>query len=93
MAIRCTAIRMAPSGHLHEHISRIQWIEDGKTTPQSSSREEMVAFVEKGGKAYVKDSRGDVAYLAVRTSSLGNKYVQTYADGIWADNLLALPRF
>jgi len=53
----------------------------------------MVAFVEGGGEAYVKDARGDVAFLRVRTSVNGIKYVQTYADGIWSDNLLALPRF
>jgi hypothetical protein len=53
----------------------------------------MVTFVEGGGKAYVKDAKGNIAYLAVRVSSAGNKYVQTYADGIYSDNLLALPRF
>lgn len=93
MAIRCTGIRMSAGGSRHEHITDIRWVEDGKATPQSSSRAEMVKFVEGKGKAYVRDARGDVAYLRVRTSSAGNKYVQTYADGIWSDNLLALPRF
>ena len=52
----------------------------------------MVAFVEKGGRAYVQDDDGDTAYLRVRQTANGSKYVQTYADGIWSDNLLALPR-
>jgi Protein of unknown function (DUF3892) len=27
----------------------------------------------------------------VRTSTAGRKFLQTYADGVWKDNLLALP--
>ena len=84
---------MSAGGYYHEHITEIRWVEDGTTTAKSNSRAEMVKFVESGGKAYVKDSDGDVAFLRTRTSSAGNKYVQTYADGIWKDNLLALPRF
>lgn len=84
---------MSAGGYHHEHITEIRWVEDGTTIPKSNTRAEMVKFVEGGGKAYVKDSDGDVAFLRVRTSSAGNKYVQTYADGIWKDNLLALPRF
>jgi hypothetical protein len=84
---------MSVGGSHHEHISRIQWVEDGTTTKKDNTRAEMVAFVEKGGRAYVRDARGAVAYLGVRVSYAGNKYVQTYADGIWSDNLLALPRF
>ncbi len=91
--LRCVAIRMSAGGSRHEHITRIQWVEDGTTTKNDNTRAEMVAFVEKGGRAYVKDKRGDVAYLRVRISYAGNKYVQTYADGIWSDNLLALPSF
>lgn len=84
---------MSAGGYHHEHITLIRWVEDGTNTPKSSTRQEMVAFVEGGGRAYVRDARGDVAYLRVRISYAGNKYVQTYADGIWSDNLLALPRF
>ena len=94
MAIRCVAIRMSGGGYHHEHITRIQWIEDGSTVRKDNSRAEMVDFVKKGGVAYVKDSKGDVAYLRVRRNSVtGTEYVQTVADGIWTDNLLALPRF
>ncbi|MBV8364273.1 MAG: DUF3892 domain-containing protein [Candidatus Eremiobacteraeota bacterium] len=93
MAIRCVAIRMSANGYRHEHITYIQWLQDGQSLRQSSSRAEMVAFVEDGGKAYVRDQFGNLVYLRVRVSTPGNKYVQTYADGIWSDNLLALPRF
>jgi DNA helicase HerA-like ATPase len=84
---------MSNGGWHHEHITHIAWVQDGTVTEKTSTRAEMVAFVESGGKAYVKDAKGNKAYLRVRTSSAGNKYVQTYADGIPTDNLLALPRF
>ena len=87
MALRCVAIRMSTGGHHHEHITHIQ-VSDGTL----HTRAWMVAYVEAKGQAYVQDSRGNVAYLGVRTSLAGNKYVQTYADGLWSDNLLALPR-
>ncbi len=91
--VRCTGIRLSAGGYRHEHITNIRWIKDGTTDAKSSTRAEMVAFVEGGGEAYVKDDKGDVAFLRVRVSVAGNKYVQTQADGIWSDNLLALPRF
>jgi len=93
MTLRCVAIRMSQGGSRHEHITRIQWVQDGTTIRKDNSRAEMVDYVKKGGLAYVRDSRGDVAYLRVRVSSTGTEYVQTWADGIWSDNLLALPRF
>jgi hypothetical protein len=52
----------------------------------------MVKFIEQdGGKAYVKDERGNLAYLYVRTSQSNNKFVQTYADSRYTNNLLNLP--
>ena len=52
----------------------------------------MVKFLEvDNGSAYVKDSRGNVAWIGVWTSAYGNKYLRTYADRTWTDNLLALP--
>lgn len=84
---------MSAGGYRHEHITDIRWVKDGTTDQKSSTRAEMVKFVEGGGEAYVKDSDGDVAFLRVRVSAAGNKYVQTYADYTWKDNLLALPRF
>lgn len=87
MALRCTAIRMSQGGYHHEHITHI-WTSDGSV----HTRAWMVAYVEASGSAYVQDAYGNVASLAVRKSSAGNKYVQTYADGTWTDNLLALPK-
>jgi hypothetical protein len=50
----------------------------------------IVRFIEnKEHRFYTKE--GNVtAWVGVRTSAAGNKFIQTYADGIWKDNLLAL---
>ena len=39
---------------------------------------------------YVEDSRGHRAYVGVQRPSGRRPYIQTYADGVWTDNLLAL---
>lgn len=95
MAVRCIAIRLSKGGQRHEHITHILWVPSNNQGAKgtANTRAEIVAFVEKGGKGYVEDDDGDVAYLGVRKTANGTKYVQTYADRIWNDNLLALPRF
>jgi Protein of unknown function (DUF3892) len=40
----------------------------------------------------VEDARGNRADVGVVTPTHGAKYLRTYADGVWTDNLLALPR-
>ncbi|MET9221325.1 DUF3892 domain-containing protein [Streptomyces sp. NPDC003300] len=35
--------------------------------------------------------RGNRAQVFVRTPAYGPKYLQTRADGVWTNNLLALP--
>ncbi|WP_344391902.1 DUF3892 domain-containing protein [Streptomyces vastus] len=47
----------------------------------------------ENGKAYTDDDRGHWAYVLVVTPAYGEKYLRTYADGVWTDNLLALPRY
>jgi hypothetical protein len=89
MAVRVTARRMV-GGQGHQHISHLQWTDPATGAPKTSTRAEMVTFVEGGGQAYVMTG-GYTAYLRVRPGP--PKYVQTYADGVWKDNLLALPLF
>jgi len=53
----------------------------------------MVAWIEdKDGKAYVDDGRGHRVSVGVVEPSHEPKYLRTYADGVWTDNLLSLPR-
>ena len=49
----------------------------------------VLAIEQKTHRFYTSEG-GATASVGVRVSSAGNKYLQTYADGVWKDNLLAL---
>jgi hypothetical protein len=91
MAIRVTGIRK-PGGaqNPHEAISHYRWVNDGETESHISDRPEVTRWVDGGGRAYVQDSAGQVD-CRVNTSPAGTRFLQTYADGRWTDNLLSLP--
>ncbi|MEC3978135.1 DUF3892 domain-containing protein [Amycolatopsis sp. H20-H5] len=92
MTIRITAIRLS-GGQGHEHITRLWWTNPGDGNTGDNSRAEIVAWIEdKNGKAYVEDGKGNRADVGVVTPTSGQKYLRTYADGKYTDNLLALPR-
>lgn len=92
MSIRITAIRLA-GGNSHEHIVRLWWTDPADGDTGNNSRAEIVAWIEhKNGKAYVEDRYGHRVEVLVVTPRVGDKYLRTYADGVWTDNLLALPR-
>ena len=92
MAIRITAIRLS-GGTAHQHIVRLGWTNPVDGNSGENSRAEIVAWIEnQNGAAYVEDSRGSRATVAVVTPPSGEKYLRTHADGIWTDNLLALPQ-
>jgi hypothetical protein len=93
MAFRITGIRK-PGGadNPHEAISAYRWVDDGKTAVHIDDRPTVVAWVDKGIQAYVLDASGNKAYCKVNVSRSGTRFLQTYADGKWTDNLLALPQ-
>lgn len=92
MAIRITAIRLS-GGNTHEHIVHLWWINPSTGGAGDNSRAEIVAWIEnEDGKAYVQDHAGHRVNVEVVTPAYGAKYLRTYADGVWTDNLLALPR-
>ena len=93
MAIKIIAIKKDNGNHdnPHEAISDFLWIEPGTSGEYASSRETIVEFLEKGGKAYV-ETGGYRAYCAVRDNG-HIKYVQTHSDGYYNNNLLSLPEF
>jgi hypothetical protein len=94
MAVRITCINKDGGNHEnpHEGITQFGWTNEETRAGGKSTRAEMVDFLEnKKGSAYVKDGLGNVAHVGVVTSSRGTKYLRTYADGKWTDNLLALP--
>lgn len=92
MAIRITAIRLA-GGTSHEHIVRLWWTNPANGKIGDNSRAEIVAWIEnENGKAYVEDGYGHRADVRVVTPRVGAKYLRTTADGVWTNNVLALPR-
>ncbi|MDQ4114641.1 MAG: DUF3892 domain-containing protein [Actinomycetota bacterium] len=91
MAIRITAIRLS-GGTQHEHISRLWWTNPSTGKTGDNTRSEIVSWLESGGnKAYVDDGAGHRVNVGVVDPAVGAKYLRTYADGVWTNNLLALP--
>jgi len=84
MDIQLTRIRMSFGGSRHEHITNV-----GSAT-QVWTREAVIGFIEQRSDTfYVRDSAGRRADVGVVNAT--PKYLRTYADGQWTDNLLALP--
>jgi len=94
MAIRITCINKSGGYHQDPHhaISDLGWQDDQTGAQNKSTRLQMYEWLkDHSGTAYVLDQYGNKAYLGPRESSSGTKYVQTYADRVWTDNLLSLP--
>lgn len=92
MAIKITAIRLT-GGTAHEHISHLWWSDPGTGKAGDNSRGEIVAWIESDdGKAFVEDARGYRVNVGVVRPASGPKYLKTHADGVWTNNLLALPQ-
>ncbi|HYV90924.1 MAG TPA: DUF3892 domain-containing protein [Chitinophagales bacterium] len=93
MAIKITCIKKDNGHHENPHvaISSLSWINESTSETGTTSRVDMYEWVKNGGVAYVRDSKGDVAYLIAETTSFGTKFVRTRPDGTKADNLLSLP--
>jgi len=90
MAVEVTAVHMA-GGDRHEHIAEVKWTNPQTQATGSSTTATMVDWLEnQNGQAYVSDGTNTVNIGVVDASP---KYLRTYADGIWTDNLLALPRY
>lgn len=94
MAVRITCINKDGGNHEnpHEGITHFGWTNEETRATGKSTRVQMVDFLEnQNGRAFVKDVLGNVANVGVVTSSHGTKFLRTYADGKWTDNLLTLP--
>lgn len=75
---------------LHEHITSVQWRNPDTGATGQSTREQMVEWIRAGNLAYVSDG---VRAVQVRVVEARPPYIRTWADGVWSDNLLALPRY
>lgn len=95
MAIRITCINKDQDNHQnpHEGITDFGWINKQTRATSKSTPAQMIEFLERqNGKAYVEDRLGNVANIGVVATSWGTKYLRTYSDGKWTDNLLSLPK-
>ena len=91
MAIRITHIRLS-GGSGHEHIVRLWWTDPADGTSKNSSRAEIVQWIEVDkGTAYVQQPGSKRATVGVVDPPVGAKYLRTYADGQYNNNLLSLP--
>jgi hypothetical protein len=93
MAVKITCIKKQGGYHEDPHhaIESVRWIDPASGESGSNTRIEMYDWIKlKNGEAYVSDGVR-VAYVGARLSPSGTKYIQTYADGRWSNNLLALP--
>ena len=93
MSIRITCINKSGGYHADPHhaISNLGWIEDGTGKTGNNTRLIYDWIKNENGTAYVLDPRGNKAFVGTRENANGTKYLQTYADQVWTDNLLALP--
>jgi hypothetical protein len=88
--VRINAIHLV-GGIRHEHIESMQWINPQTQATGESTRQGMVHFLTQSpGQAFVSDGVRNVTVGVVDATP---KYVRTYADGVWTDNLLSLPRY
>jgi N6-adenosine-specific RNA methylase IME4 len=90
--IEITAIRLTGAGH--EHIAFLQWRNTQTGATGQSTREAVVEWLEESrANQAVVANQGNWVYVGVVTPPSGSKYLRTYADGQWTDNLLSLPQF
>jgi Protein of unknown function (DUF3892) len=73
----------------HEHITQAGGLKPEGGRWQDSV-ENIVRFIENKQHRFYTKEGNSTAWVGVRTSTSGRKFIQTYADGVWKDNLLAL---
>ena len=84
------AVRLS-GGSGHQHITRVRWKNPDTDALGENTRDEMVVWIrDKNGKAYVCGGGHLARVLVVNANP---PYIRSHADGVWTDNLLALPRF
>lgn len=90
MSVQITHIHFGSTPKTHETITNYKWLSsDGSVG--SSDKPTMVDWIDnKGGKAFVGTGTNQVS---VGTVDAKPKYLRTYADGKWTNNLLSLPEF
>lgn len=94
MSVRITCINKSGGNHADPHhaIDSLGWVNEQSGKTGKSTRLDLYGWIKnENGKACVRDGAGRTAYVGTREHRNGTQFVQTYADGVWTDNLLALP--
>ena len=94
MALRITCINKEGGYHHDPHhaIEYLGWVNEATGETGKSARLVIYDWLKnKDGVAYVRDIFGNKVYLYPKENAAGTKFVQTYADNVWTDNLLSLP--
>jgi hypothetical protein len=88
--VQVTTVHME-GGESHEHIASVLWTNPQTGVSGQSTREQMIEFLRKPGtRAFVSDGERAVSIRIVEAEP---PYIRTHADGVWTNNLVALPRY
>jgi hypothetical protein len=82
--VQITCINKQPRNNPHEGITHLGNA-DGRWT-----RDQVTAWIQSGAHTFFTRVNGRRADIGVFQGPNG-PYLKTYADGVWNDNLLALP--
>ena len=74
----------------HEHITHVGGPNLNGIGRWKESVPRVVQMIEQGQHRFYTSVGGSSVWVGVNTSAAGHKYLQTHADGVWKDNLLAL---
>jgi hypothetical protein len=83
--VRVTCIHKVPRNDTHHGITHL-----GGSNWRWTRQQVVDSINAKTNTFYVFEGNRKV-YVYVARSTDGREWVQTYADGVWKDNLLALP--
>jgi hypothetical protein len=89
--IEITAVSFGQA-RAHEHITAVLW-RSACTSAGHSAGEALIAWLEasSANQAVVADT--DSVHVAVVRSADHPAYIRAQVDGVWTDDLLALPEF
>lgn len=91
MSVTITHVRYGSTPKTESTMIRYKWRSDSDGSVGDNDKASMVDYIEnKGGKAYVGTGTSRVSVGVVDANP---KYLRTYADGKWTNNLSELPEF